>query len=418
MASNKTLNRLADYQIISDLLGTFLDYSQSEREMVMKYSQTSDTKRRIVKEGDHNYWADTGERVLDTDITKDVGRKHAKDVNGQLRYLDGDKSLVFPEVEKAEDPVSGDGTQVVTHDGNYTLINKKSGDVISTGSVGGGAATADYKADAKGYLDNLQSTYSLPDEVLQSLYKRIEEDPEVTEDELTQYKSIADDQQSTSTTATATGVADEVKTKERHKNKALDTYAKFINAGIYDKFGAGPSGEVIRIGSGNVEFTVAKGESGAWSPNRATGVLNRIRKHEESTQTGLGVISFEEGADLVQDEWLAKHTDFKKNHSDTEPNGGYVPSPDGKGIKIKPKKSGTGVSTPTDAVFTAIQDDANGERWGKIDDDLYYFHKSYGRWYKVTGDKFKGMWSGDKPETKNLYDYVNNEMTKYHYLDR
>lgn len=76
MANEKTLNRLANYQMVSDLLGTYLDYHQKEREMMMKYGESGDdTERRIIKEGGVNYYADTGDSVLGLDVPTDAEGK-------------------------------------------------------------------------------------------------------------------------------------------------------------------------------------------------------------------------------------------------------------------------------------------------------------------------------------------------------
>jgi len=96
-----TNDKLANYAIISDLLNTYMDYNQKERQM---FQNAKTTKRQIVKGADgFNYYADNMERVIPGIELKDkdVSRKTLNDPQGIPRYVD-DGSEVFPNIKKDE----------------------------------------------------------------------------------------------------------------------------------------------------------------------------------------------------------------------------------------------------------------------------------------------------------------------------
>ena len=588
MANDKLINRLANYQMVSDLLGTYLDYHQKEREMVMKYGETdADSERRIIKEGGKNYYADTGDPVLDIDDTTDAegkrelyqwknkegvilsgsyeegeeaettatadpdwawggyhkmgtfdagdgpggvtadpqlyqitymkdgiekigqgnyadmgkmmkdypdatyvklptgtpqdknaagevmyawddekgvynsGNKEAATASGQPYFLMGKysrpsaasakanmiqqdgvwydistqapvltdvvkegpgnayhfnwktgKFYYYPE-DKPEDlevvdipgwsaGMDAANTQIISHQGSYKLINKADGNVISSGSFepAAGAETSETrKAAANEYINKLAATYNISKGKLSQLYGTVTDDPDFSEDDLTQAKAIADDIQKNTSTR-----------REETRKGQVATLSKSANQSIHDKFGPGQGGNVQRFSmpGQDFEFTVSSKSGKAWSPDRASGTLARIFAIQKQSGTNMGFITSDEGARLVGDVSIAKHTDY------SSVNGGYRLA---KGVMT----STNAAKTKTEGV-TEVKDGA-GNRWAYAGDVLFRYDAEYGGVWRKVNPKMNKFKINVTPQGTTLYPnqlgkWFLTEMGKYRYLDK
>ena len=90
-------------------------------------SQSFNKDRKIIKGIDgFNYYADTGERVLPNAVKPSSAFKTERDQNDQLRFIEGPNAgkLVFPDVTKNEEAISGKDRYIKTDQGLYDVVEK------------------------------------------------------------------------------------------------------------------------------------------------------------------------------------------------------------------------------------------------------------------------------------------------------
>jgi hypothetical protein len=272
-----------------------------------------------------------------------------------------------------------------------------------------GESPEDRKQQALDYLDTIKQVGGVDADLMSQLYGRINADEDVTEEDYKQYKGLADD------------LHTNIKEGQKQIRKGtLNNYAKFINQSINDKFGPGPSGSVQRFsmgGSGDYDFTVSSSSGKqSWEPKRAVDTLVRLKAYQEKTGTSMGFITQNEGFSLLNDVFIAKHTDYANNK------GGW--KLDGKGGILNQKDKVT-ISGVTEIV------DIHGNKYayGSNKGELWKYDAEYGDvWRKI---KSNSTLAGGKKVDMSVYNINQdgtikpdalqnwglNEFAKYKYID-
>ena len=98
-----TIDKLANYQIVADLLNTYLDYNIDQRKMYLN-AESSAKERRIVKQNGINYYADDMTPVL-PNVPGPPPASESKD-NSMYQWTDTREQLNNPDFDdaKPEDP--------------------------------------------------------------------------------------------------------------------------------------------------------------------------------------------------------------------------------------------------------------------------------------------------------------------------
>ncbi len=297
---SKTTDRLANFQIVSELLNTYLDHSHRERELMMKY--TSGERKTIKGADGYQYYQDTGERVLPnvvkTDTVKAPSTKQA---------IDRDGNLVF-----ATDQQISEGGYTPYVAGQSKTDTKMIGGVPHTSKDG--VWTPDKVegvANNRSKINDLMASYTQKEQTyFDDISKHIGEDENISKEDVINYgnriKERVDKKRG------------DIKEAEEIKTKTMNqTDAKIINSQLMLKNKGKPGDYQNYIQWGDdpdqkMTTGTIRGKS-AWEPRMAKNLLNRVNKFQE--RTGGQYIMAGELGELMNDFTLDEMTDFKNDGS-------------------------------------------------------------------------------------------------------
>tara|TARA_Y100000310_G_scaffold490_1_gene563 strand:+ start:9195 stop:10916 length:1722 start_codon:yes stop_codon:yes gene_type:complete len=339
-----------------------------------------------------------------TTVGNDVDNKgvHFDLKSGKMYYYDKKDPETLQAIDIPGWTATTDGTKtrVISSGGRWQIINEEDGQVVFEGVLpeAAGESSDDRRKAANDYIQNYSKINNLnvgpSKNKLDQLYGIIKEDPDISKDDLTQYKALADD--------IGKGVKD---TRKKTRQTTLGNYAKFVNQSMFDKFGSGPGGQrtTINMGAG-FEYTIATGSSKEkWTPDRAANTLARIKAHQTESGTGMGYMTQDEGGALIADVFVSKSTDYGTVKSGHQLKGSVM----------------TNTSDKTTVNVTPITDiNGNKYAYGPNKELFYYDADNGGVYRKVKGDLASyTIDNSGKIVTTNASKWFLEEMKKYKYID-